>query len=135
VVCESKEIVMRIFNAVVFDSYVSGTSATYSDPKFDAMLAAAEKMAIQVVADQVTGGTPTVTVKIEHSADRRSWVAKNGTAEVNGVGLSAGSSQVYGQDSGSVPALGFARLNIALGGSTPAGRLRILCTGRAENQY
>lgn len=134
---------MRLFNQCVFDSYVSGTAATYSDPQFDQMLGAAEKLVLQVIADQVSATTtPTVSVRIEHSADRRSWASKNsgGSAEVNAAVLTVGataSQSAVGADAGLTPGLGFSRLNISMsaGSGTPAARLRIFATGRAENQY
>jgi hypothetical protein len=130
---------MRLFNQCVFDSYVSSTNATYSDPQFDAMLGSAEKLVLQVIADQVSGTSPTITVRLEHSADRRSWGNKNsGNAEINGSSLTSGSGSsqsVVGSDAGSTPGLGFSRLNIAMGGTTPGARLRVFATGRAENLY
>jgi hypothetical protein len=128
---------MRIFNQCVFDSYVGGSYPTYTDPQYDKLLGSAEKLALQAIADQVTGTTPSLTVRLEHSADQRNWMTKNATAELSSGTLTTPgtvSQFAIGADAGSVPGLGFVRLNILMAGTSPAARLRIFATGHAENQ-
>jgi hypothetical protein len=124
---------MQLFHELVFDDAIEGTASVHSDPRFNAQLAAADRFQIMGVVSQVSvsGGTPTITVQLEHSADDRNFVNKSGTAEISAVTLSTTTiTVVSGSDAGSVPLGGFARLRIALGGTSPRTRVRLWVTGR-----
>lgn len=125
---------MKVFHELVYDDYVSDVDPTYSDPAFDARLGAAERLALVVVADEVSGTAPAVTLGLEHSGDGENWVAKGGGAAVKAVALVAGQASaqcVGGGDYGGAPALGFVRLKLAMA-SGSAARLRVWVTGRSE---
>jgi hypothetical protein len=124
---------MRIFNQLVFDGYVNGTAAVFSNPAFNDLLGSTDQLSITGYTAQVSGTTPTLTVRVEHSPDNIRWVDRNGTAEIAAAALSVGTeTTVQGHDGNpnSRPTLGFARLRIALGGTTPAGQVRLWVIGR-----
>ncbi len=116
--------------ALVFDDRVTGTADVFTSSDLHCVLGARERAAIQVVADGVTGTAPTLTVQVEHSADGRTWGAKNTVAEVDGA-LAVGSvTSLVGFDSGSRPAHPLARLSIRLGGTAPDAHVRVWVTLR-----
>jgi hypothetical protein len=128
---------MRLFNQLVFDGYVSGTANVYSDSAHDALLGLSDQISVAGYSAQVTGTTPTLTIQIEHSFDQRRWLNRNTTAEVNGVTLSTSQETTFhGQDGDPTarPTLGFGRLRISVGGTTPAAQLRIWATGRDRGE-
>jgi len=53
---------MRVFNQLVFDGYVSGTNAVYTDSQYDEVLGLSDQLSISGYSAQVTGTVPTVTV-------------------------------------------------------------------------
>lgn len=122
------------FNLKAFDGVVMGTSDVYTSPEFNSQLGAADRFMLQVVGNQATATSPTVTVQLEHSGDQRNWAAKNGTAEINAAALSASATvSLIGSDVGTTPPLSFVRLRIRLGGTGTVGaRLTIHVCGRTK---
>lgn len=122
---------MRRFTQLVFDDFVVGTGNVYTNPVHEDLLGSADRLAIQAVAAQFTGTSPTLTVQVEHSSDGRNYSSKNGTPEVNGMSLS-GSATVTasGTESGANPSAKYVRLRIALGGTTPQAQVKVYVTGR-----
>lgn len=119
--------------AMVFDDFVVGTTSVYTSEDWNDKLGLANKLAIQAVSDQVSGTSPTLTVQIQHSCDQRNWLDKSGTAEINAESLSPTASNVdFGNDSGSTPNLGYVRLKISLGGTTPVAHVKIHVCGRDD---
>ena len=128
---------MRLFHQMVFDGYVSGTADVFTDSSHDALLGMADQLSISGYTAQVTGTTPTITVRVENSFDQRRWQNRNTTAEVNAVTLSTSQETTFqGQDGNPVtrPTLAFGRLKITLGGTTPNGQVRIWVTGRDRGE-
>jgi hypothetical protein len=127
---------MRIFNELVFEGYLNGTSPVYTDPQFDAMLGAAESVVLAALCDQVSGSSPTLTVRSEISADRVHWTTGTQDPEINGASITGGETATVQKNGGSAtPGLAFRRFKIHLGGSSPASRVKLYVTGHAENQY
>lgn len=122
----------RLFNMQVYGDVIMGTAAVYTDPRFDETLASADALVVQAIADQVTGTSPTLSVVIEHSGDRRNWIQKGSTPIINAAALSTSALTVTsGNDPGSTPSLGFVRLRISLGGMSPTGRITLHACGRS----
>jgi hypothetical protein len=124
---------MRIFNQLVFDGYVNGSAAVFSNPAFYDLLGSTDQLSITGYTAQVGGTSPTLTVQVEHSADSIRWVNRNATAEISAAALSTSQeTPVQGHDGNpnNRPTLGFARLRIVLGGSSPAGQVRLWVIGR-----
>jgi hypothetical protein len=124
---------VQLFHFLVFDDAIEGTTATFSNSRFNAQLATADRFQIMGVVSQVgvSSGTPTLTVQLQHSADNRNFVDKSGTAEIDAATLSTTAvTVVSGNDAGSVPLGGFLRLEITLGGTSPKARVRLWVTGR-----
>jgi len=111
---------MRKLHMLVFDDFVAGTTPVNTKTDLNDVLGQNDQLAIQAVVDQVSGTTPTVTVRIQYSADQINWSNKNTTAEINALAVTANQTNVlFGNDAGAVPSLGYVRLQVTLGGSGP----------------
>jgi hypothetical protein len=128
---------MRIFHRLVFDGYVNGTASVFSDPTLATLLGSVDQLAIGGYSTQVSGTSPTLTIRVEHSFDNIRWQDRNTAAEVNGQTLSTSTETPFSGDDGNPtvrPRLEFTRLRIALGGTTPAGQVRVWVTGHDEGE-
>lgn len=122
---------MQIFNTVVFDESLSGTGTTwYSDADYSDTLGQCDSLAIEARTTAVSGTSPTLTVQVEHSADAQNWLSLAGTAEINAQAIANDAAIVPVIGGPTVIPLGFVRLRVTLGGTTPACRLKIHATGR-----
>jgi hypothetical protein len=135
---DTKENVMRIFNQLVYDGYVNGTASVYSNPSFDDLLGHTDQLSITGYTAQVSGTTPKIEIQVEHSFDAVRWVNRNATAEiVNTTTLSTTAETIvqgHDGDPNARPTLGFARLRITLGGTSPAGQVRVWAVGRDRSE-
>ncbi len=122
----------RQFNVKVFDGVVLGPTPQYSDRALEIDIGRAERLAVQAVALQVTGASPTLTIQLEHSAGERNWLAKNVVPEIDAYALDLAASNIaVGFDAGWNPSLTLARFRIQLGGGGTLGaRLRVYACGR-----
>lgn len=125
---------MRSSVATVFSDFIVGTTAVYTSEEWNDPLGIPNKIALQAVADQVSGtGTITLTATLEHSCDQRNWVAKSGTAIINGETLStSATTTLFGSDAGTTPNLGYVRVKLTLGGTTPQAHVKIHICGRDD---
>jgi hypothetical protein len=120
--------VSPVFSTNVFNDVMVGVVTAVTDPKFDEMLGGGDAIAIQLVADQITGAS-TITIALEHSGDRRNWVTK--TTLINALVLGSVATNVsVATDAGSTPSLGFVRLRITLGSAS--ARVQIYASGRTN---
>ncbi len=121
----------RRSSTLVFDEFVVGAVTVYTSPAHNDLLGRTERLAIQAVVDQVTGTSPTLLVRQEHSSDQRNWSDKSGTAEIPATAITAGSTNVLtGYEVGTNPSHGYVRLEITLGGTTPQAHVKLWVTGR-----
>jgi hypothetical protein len=122
------------FSQKVYDNYVTGTQSVYSDTALSELLGSVDHLALIGFVDGVTGTSPTLTVQSEHSFDGARWMNRNATPEINNWGpLSPGSNNVVPFSDGSAltkPILPRVRLRIQLGGTSPAGVVRLWVVGR-----
>lgn len=130
---------MRIFNQLVFDGYVNGTASVYSNPAYDDLLGQTDQLSITGFTSQVSGTGPKIEVQVEHSFDNFRWTNRNTTgAEIpNTTTLSTTTETIvqgHDGDPNGRPSLAFARLRITLGGTTPAGQVRLWVTGRDRSE-
>lgn len=103
---------MRVFRREVFNDYVMGVGTNaFTSCAFDALLASADELSLQVVVDDVdTAGR--LFVAIEHSSDGRNWSALNTLNEVT-LTTSTGTAAAGFGGSGTTNVLGrFARLRV-----------------------
>ena len=126
---------MRIFNELVFNGYVAGTTEVFSDERFQELLGLADQLSLGGYTAQVTvgGGTPTLTVEVQQSFDKFRWQPRSLTPEINAVTLLTGANEtvVHGHDGDTtLSRLAFVRLRIALAGTSPTAQVRIWATGR-----
>jgi hypothetical protein len=123
---------MQAFNIKAFDDVIHSNTAVYTTAELNDFLAKVDKLALMAVTDQVTGVT-NLTVQIEHSADGRNWVNKNGTAEIPATAISTTATTVLtGSDSGSSPSLGFVRLKLTLSLAGAIAHVKLYVTGRDD---
>jgi len=128
---------MRIFNELVFNGYVTGTTDMFSEARFQDLLGLADQLSLGGYTAQVTGTNPKLTVEIQQSFDKVRWQARSTTPEISAVTLQTGPTEtpVHGHDGDpasppAFPRLAFVRLRIALTGTSPTAQVRIWATGR-----
>jgi hypothetical protein len=126
---------MRAANILVFDEIVQSpagvkTSAN-TDQSLNDRLGAFDMLALMAVVDNLSGAGK-LWVQIEHSADGRNWLPKNGDAEIGGAaGIAlSGPGQVFyaGSDAGTTVSLAFVRLRVdveASAGAAISGSARL----------
>ncbi len=115
----------------VFDGVLTGTGPDYGVPGIEDALGFGDDLAIVVVANQVTGVSTTLTVQLEHSGDRQSWVAKDTIPELNGAALSGtATTTLVVHEARRNASLGFVRLRLQLAATsgTPSARLTVRAT-------
>jgi hypothetical protein len=123
---------MRKINCLVFDEFVPASAAPpsyYTAAAWNERLGAFDKLAIQAVADNVTGAAATLTVQIEHSADARNWVSKTAQAEINALSITATPAVLQGADATTTASFGFVRFRIQLAANSSA-HVKVWCTAR-----
>ena len=125
---------MRKYMKTVLNDFVVGTTVVYTDTGNNDSLGSADKIAMHVVIDQVSGTSPTLTLALEHSCDGRNWVAKNvAGADIIGQTLSASTTNsFFASDAGTTPFMGFVRIRVALGGTSPVAHVKVHLTGRDD---
>ncbi|HVW25556.1 MAG TPA: hypothetical protein VHC69_09305 [Polyangiaceae bacterium] len=129
---------MKVFNQCVFDGYISGTAVVYSDSQYNTLLGNTDQLSVGGYTSQVTGTSPNLTVQVEQSFDNVRWQNRNTSAEIPSTTTlsTTAETNVQGQDGNPTarPTLAFVRLRIALGGTSPAGQVRLWATGRDRGQ-
>jgi hypothetical protein len=124
---------MRAYHRLVFDDSVNGTTSVYTHPRWNKLLALTELIEIGAVITRADGTTPTLTVQAQVSPDNQNWFDKSGTAEIDAASLSTTDQTIAGgKTSTSDSTVGFVRLKITLGGTTPKAHMKIYVTGRGE---
>lgn len=115
----------------VMNELVYGTAAFYSVPTLNDALGFADALTLQLIADQASGTNPTLTARVQHSADGEHWHDRSASPEVDAVTLSPSTVTVaLAPDTGAIPCLTFRRVAISLGGTSPSVHVRVLATGR-----
>ena len=128
---------MRIFQTKLFDGFVSGTASVYTHTAFSDLLGSVERLTFGATVSAVTGTFPTLSVQLESSPDGTRWMNQSGGPEldptIQGM-LVAGDNPAIissNQSSRTVPIGGLVRMRIALGGTSPAGYVRLWVAGRS----
>lgn len=122
---------MKLFNLVVFDDNISGTSTTWYTPaEFNDPLGLADQLMFQAYATNVSGTATTLTVQAEHSADGQNWVNIASSAEITSTISSTPVSVGYTPGFVEIK-LSLTRLRISLSNDSSAQcRLKVTATGR-----
>jgi len=123
---------MRLFHQQVWDGYLSGSAVVYSTCGLEDLLGRADQLSLSGYAAGMLGTSPKLTVQVEQSFDQVRWINRNALPEINAITLSTSSDTAFsGQDGNPAarPTAAFARLRIALSGTSPAGQVRIWATG------
>jgi hypothetical protein len=134
---------MRRAAGLVFDEYVVTEGAgvpLYTSTELSALLATADQMAIQVVAEGIAvpgahpPASPKVSVQVQTSADGTSWATKSTSPEVAAFEVPPGSTSVspFSCDPGVLPTLAYARLLVSFvtASGRAAARIRVYVTLR-----
>jgi len=119
---------------VVFQRFVHGGGALYSERDTWARLGGADRMVVEAQVSNVSGSSPALSVALEHSADGSAWTDK--TMLVDDAPLTVGASQaLYGSDPGVYATARFARLRVTLGGAgTNGASVRVLARTLSDMQ-
>ena len=126
---------MLVFRAKLFDGVLKGTGNVYTQTADSELLGSVERVTIGMVFNGVTGTNPTFTLQFENSPDGTRWMNQSATPEHSG-------SLIPGADgfalawttnfsSMTLPVGGYVRMRLALGGTSPAGYLRLWAIGRS----
>ncbi len=120
----------RRVHRLLFAERMTGTSSLYTMQQCD-WLSSVDQLGVAVVADEVSGTSPTLTVQTEESSNGRTWTNVNATPELNGVTITPGfpAPSAFGF-SDSLPLSGFIRFRLQLGGTSPVGTVKLWVTGR-----
>ena len=122
---------MLAYNLLVFDELIKDTGNYYTSTALASRLGNADELCLFARTTHVSGTSPTLTVEIEHSPNGQDW-APTWTPQVSALPISnegAYAGQLLLFD----PALlAHVRLRIALGGTSPACRLKLYATGRSR---
>jgi hypothetical protein len=123
---------MLVFRAKLFDGVLKGTGNVYTQTADAELLGSVERLTIGVAYDGVTGMNPTLTLQLENSPDGTRWMNQNASPEY-ALAIVGTKGFVYTTNFSSltVPIGGFVRIRMALGGTSPAGYLRLWAIGRS----
>lgn len=127
---------MRIFHELVVDDFIADTfSHQIKSVSWEAVMGNFETLRFFVVANSVSGTSPTLTLQFFEEPDLtyiRNWSA----TPINGVALTAGqenllTASISASDAAMPASYGY-RLDYNLGGTSPTARVRIWVTGRGK---
>jgi hypothetical protein len=123
---------MRKLNMLVLDEFITktGSEFVYTRTDLNETLGQVDKLALQLVADQASTGTPSVTAQLQHSADGINWINKGSALVTLGTTVNA-TTTAAGADAGTTPSLGLVRLAFQL---SAAGQVHVKAwvTGRDD---
>ena len=119
----------RGFNALLIDEQLDGTTPIETSQDISEALGRNDVIICQARATGSSGTNPTLTVKLQHSCDARNWV--DAATLFSAVDISAPPYDAVAESSGT-DLLGYVRLQIQLGGTTPSAYIRIGVTGRTN---
>lgn len=74
---------MRHSHHLVFDEVIPGAAVAYTGAQHNDGLGRHDQIAIAVVIDNVSSGSSTFDLWIEHSPDGRNWLQRNDTSQTN----------------------------------------------------
>ena len=121
---------MKVFNELVFDETVRGTTEVLSRPEFDDVLGQADEIVYEVEVEESGGTSPTLTLRHHSSNSGKGFVAQSAlvtTADISTNQLP------YRDVKAQTTVLGAkGRLGIALGGTLPTARVRVWACGRSK---
>lgn len=121
---------MLLFCQKVYDRKLSGIESDYIGPEWYELLATATTYFCSLRTTQGSGTSPKVTVYLEHSNDTVNWEVKS-TLFFKQIVPSDGINVFYANDSSGITGA-FARLQIQLSGTDPAGHVAIHLCGRGR---
>ncbi len=129
---------MRIFHELVVDDYVTGGGAANSLTSFQwsAVMGNIDVFRVFVVADRVSGTSPTLTVVFAELPSFQVQFNVDFAVLLNAVPLVAGQANVFSASVASsdpgMPASYALPLVYGLGGTSPAAHVKIWVTGRGR---
>lgn len=119
---------MTVFSGEVFDDSVAGSlTVWYTSAAHNDVLGSGDVLAVQATVQNLSGTSPSLTVQVEHSADGKDWIGA-GSAIIST--LVANNATYYGSRQAWPALLGFVRLKVSLGGSSPRCRLKLYACSR-----
>ena len=119
------------FHQKVFGSALSGTTAVTTPAELNGVLSQAEKFFVFARTASVSGTSPKLTVKLQHSNDNQNWSDKS--TLIDAVDLTPGQvGASFGSDVGSTVGGAFMRLQISLSGTSPQASIEIYLCGRSD---
>ena len=122
---------MRIWTKLIFDETIVGTTDVFTSPEHNLLLGQCDKHHFHAVIDQVSGTTPSLAGRFQHSGDQRNWDNKNGSNELaSGTLVTTGTNNTMGTDPGTAVGAGYGRMKFTLAGTNPVAHVKLYVTGR-----
>lgn len=119
---------MRILSEQIFDQNLSGASTFwYTSSEWDQVLGNCDRLGFQIVTTGASGTSPLLTVSIQYSADGQNWVIWS--TDISGQAVINNAQYYLGVNSITAA---YVRLQISLGGTSPATRLKAYVCGRSN---
>jgi hypothetical protein len=120
---------MRLFTVQAFDDIISGTGEVWHSPaSLSDLLGSADAMVIHAVTTDVAGSAPTLTCRVETSANGKDWLFLGFPAAINAQTM-ANDKVLFGEYGYISYFLHFVRFRISLGGTNPRCRLKVYVAG------
>jgi hypothetical protein len=119
---------MRLFNQLVFDQIVRGTSEVVSPSDFNDLLGSAYDLTYEVEVEEASGTSPTISVRHLHSCSGKGFIGMANLITTAGLG----SLPFRDVKTQSGPFAGLGQVGVTLGGTNPVARVRIWATGRSK---
>jgi hypothetical protein len=120
---------MRLFTVQAFDDIISGTGEVWHSPaSLSDLLGSADALLLQAVTTDVAGASPTLTCRIETSANGKDWLFLGFPAAIDAQAM-ANDKVLHGEYGAISFFLHFVRLRISLGGTDPRCRLKVYAAG------
>lgn len=117
---------MRLFNQLVFDQTVIGTTEVVSPPEYNALLGKAYDLVYEIEVEQQSSlTTATLTVRHKHSNSGKTFIGL--TDLVTSVSLASLPYTAVKTQTGPLAALG--QVGVKLGAATDTARVRIWASG------
>lgn len=123
---------MLLFNELIFDDLIRGTTEIVTSSKFNALLGRADELAFEFVISEGSGTSPTLLAKYRHSCSNDGTFTAASTL-INGESISNLPYQKVATQTGPLAAYG--QLSLKLDGTgTVTARMRVWASGRASGR-
>lgn len=125
---------MQAYSIAAFDEFISGTSDVWHTPStYDELFGTADGILVYATTTNVSGIDPLLTCQVEHSGNGTDWNYVQSADQLFAKPFFEDATLAGAVFTLLPPMLKFVRLTIALGGTSPACRLKVHVVGTICN--